>query len=411
MNNIHKYTTKSGLEITYVYKENFKTSYCGIGTKFGGSNLNFYIDDNKISLRPGSAHFIEHQKFKLENNMDAMKLFNEMFVVNNAYTQPDKTIYFIKTTADIIEPLKLLINMFFNIHFTKDTIEFERSIIKSEKSMTIDNVGYRILSKIQNLSYPNDDFSKDLLGEFTDIDTINYEDLCIINDAFYTPNNSKLCIISSINPEIIFNIIEEELSNIKFKNYNVVKMPIVSSNNSLLPQVIKENVYQNELYLTIRLDEINSKDSISCDKLLMILDSLFNVTSDFYKYLLGKKLFINDIDYEVHTFNDSSYILINAPSKKPKKLAGKIIEKIKQLCVEDLDNKIINLNIKRLISEEYLDEDNPSKLGDKILSLALEDIDYYQMHDKILNLNIDEIKEYIKYFNNSKITYLIVKPK
>ena len=410
MNNMFKYKTSQGLKVIYVYKKNFKTSYCGIGTKFGGANLKFKYNNIDHTLKEGTAHFIEHQLFKLADGSDAVKEFSNLFTTNNAYTQADKTIYFIKTTSDIYEPLKLLIKMYFTSNFNELNVEKEKSIIKSEMDMYNDNPGYRILSKIQGLSFPNDDFSKPIIGTLDSIYSINCEDLKLAHEAFYTPKNSVLCIIGNEEPNDIFNEIEKYLLELNLKNNDVYKYPIINSQNVDTHTEVIEDVYQSEIYMSFRLDNINSKDPISCDKLLILFDSLFNVASPFYQYLYKNDLFVSDIDFEVHTFIDASYILLHAPTDTANELINEIKNKIRNISSLDIDEKITSINIRHLISESILEEDNIQRLGDKILSLELEDIEYELLKDKISNLDIKDILNYIDDIKSSKITHLIVKP-
>lgn len=411
MSNIYKYITRQGLKVIYVYKSNFKSSYCGIGTKFGGANLKFKYANIDYILKAGTAHFIEHQLFKMADGSDAVNRFSNLFTTNNAYTQADKTIYFIKTTADIYKPLELLLNMYFTSNFTNDNIEKEKLIIKSEMNMYNDNPGYRILSKIQELTFPNDDFSKSIIGTEQSINNIDASDLKLAHEVFYTPSNSVLCIIGNEEPKLIIDYVESCLSNLNTHNVEMNKYSIFNSKNVSIGKTIYEDIYQTEVYISLRLDNINSKDPISCDKLLIFFDSLFNITSPFYQYLYKKNLFISDIDFEVHTFIDGSYVLIHAATDKPEILIKEIKNKIKKINSSDINRTITSLNIKHLISDSILEEDDIQKLGDKILSLELEDIEYECLKDKISSLNINDIISYIDDVMNCKITYLIVKPK
>lgn len=411
MNNIYKYKTSQGLNVIYVYKKNFKTSYCGIGTKYGGANLNFTNDNIIYKSKEGTAHFIEHQLFKMADGSDAVKKFSKLYTTNNAYTQTDKTIYYFKTTADIYAPLKLLLNMYFEANFDSKYIENEKSIIISEMEMYNDNPGFRIINEILNLTYPNDDFSKPVIGNYESINQIKVDDLKLIHRMFYTPKNSVLCIVGSEDYNKIFKAVEDYLSQIKLSFNNPIKHEIITSKVVKEGLEIIEDVYQREIYISLRFDNITSKDPISCDKILIILDSLFNVSSSFYKYLEEKDLFIADIDFEVHTFLDSSYALIHAPSNNPFLLIEEIINKIRNFNVNDIDKRITDINIKHLIADSILEMDDVQRLGDKILSLELEDINYRDLKNQIANLKIEDLLEYLNDIKNSLITYLIVNPK
>ena len=96
MINYSKYTTKNGLKVTYVYKPDFTKCYAGIGVKYGGCNISYTADGVEYYDKPGLAHFLEHCLFHMPYG-DAYNEFNKLNAHANAYTSPDKTLYFFNT--------------------------------------------------------------------------------------------------------------------------------------------------------------------------------------------------------------------------------------------------------------------------------------------------------------------------
>ena len=201
------------------------------------------------------------------------------------------------------------------------------------------------------------------------------------------------------------------MDNAIVSNNNIEYEKTITSSDVLKPAIIYENVMQDEVNILLRIDEVTNLDAISCEKLLGVLEAVLSVSSKFYMELEKKHLFDNDLDFQVVTYKDSSYITISAPSKKPKKLALEIINKLKNLMSDDIDEELVDLYFKHLKSKSILALDSVEGIGENVLSLALENIDYNKGIDDILNLNYDSIKSSIKAINNSKMTYLIVKTK
>ena len=201
------------------------------------------------------------------------------------------------------------------------------------------------------------------------------------------------------------------MDNAIVSNNNIEYEKTITSSDVLKPAIIYENVMQDEVNILLRIDEVTNLDAISCEKLLGVLEAVLSVSSKFYMELEKKHLFDNDLDFQVVTYKDSSYITISAPSKKPKKLALEIINKLKNLMSDDIDEELVDLYFKHLKSKSILALDSVEGIGENVLSLALENIDYNKGIDDILNLNYDSIKSSIKAINNAKMTYLIVKTK
>jgi len=348
----------------------------------------------------------------MPDGTDAFTIFNTQYATANAYTAPDKTLYYFTKNDDIYDSLKLLLEMYFTPTFTTLGIEKEKSIIISEINMYKDNPSYRMNIKGVNQLYPNDDYSYPIIGDEESVSNITKEDLYDAYDAFYTPNNSVLCIVGYYDENELFRFIDKVLEGLTIRNtITAEKLKTVTSRLPKKSISIEEAVSQTEAMILLRNDKINNLDPISCEKVLGILEAILNVSSRYYQELYNKKYFENDIDYQVVTFNESSYIMISAPTKKPKAFINSIINKIMSLSKEDIDSILVDVYLKYLKSSSILKLDSIEALGDTLLSLALEDIDYFKALEDIINLSYNDLLEIIDDIRNSSFTSLIFKPK
>ena len=224
MNNYFKHTSINGMEIILIKKEGYVKSYAGIGTKFGASNLTYEENGKIFKLKPGIAHFLEHKLFAQKEGFDAFSKFTKMNASSNAYTTNDKTVYYFQTNDDLKNPLSLLLNMYYNPYFTDSNVESEKDIINSELKMNMDDVGYLYSNKILEEVYPDDDYSKLILGTEEDIKSITKEDLYQAYNAFYTPKNTVLCVVSDIEPNELFRFVDNELKKYQYSDSNAIKL-------------------------------------------------------------------------------------------------------------------------------------------------------------------------------------------
>lgn len=410
MDKYYLHTTKEGLKIILVSKKGFVKTYCGIGCKYGSANSSF-IKDGKMNKSPyGIAHFIEHQLFAMPNGTDAFSTFNMQKASANAYTSTDKTIYFFTKNNDTFSSLELLIQMYFTPYFVPENVEKEKNIIISEINMYKDNIGYVLSQKGIGHIYPKDDYSYPIIGDEESVLETTVDDLKLAYESFYTPQNSVLCLVGDFDPAKTFEFVDEIMCGLDIPaSQTATKMPTIQSKDCLTPITIHEKISQEEVMIFLRMDDITNKDAISCEKILGVLESLFSIASSFYQEMEEKRLFYNDLDYQVITYAESSYVIISAPSKKQKLLAKTIIDKLNELTVADLNQKQIELYLKHLKAKSILEQDSVESLGEHVLSYALEDINYFDSISQLLNLSVEVLEEIVSSIKNSKKTYLISK--
>ena len=409
--NYFKHTAINGMEVILIKKEGYVKSYAGIGTKFGANNLTYEEDGNIFKLKPGIAHFLEHKLFAQKEGFDAFLKFSKMNASSNAYTTNDKTVYYFQTNDELKKPLSLLLNMYYNPYFTDSNVESEKDIIKSELKMNLDDVGFLYSNKIIEDVYPNDDYSKLILGNEEDINSITKEDLYHAYNAFYTPKNSVLCVVSDIEPKSLFDFVDNELKKYQYSHSNAKKLSTIESINPVsdITYFTNEKITQTEISIVLRLDDVTNKDPISCELLLGVFESLLNVSDKLYQKLDNEQLLSNDIDFNVNTASDTSYIMLSFTTESPLKVDEIVRNSIGNLKFSDLKEDLLEIYLKRLKAKYILEEDSVEPLGDKALGLSLEDIDYIKMNDELINLNVSDINRYINSIKNSKICSIISK--
>ena len=409
MNNFYYHQCINGMKAYLIKKEGYQKSYVGIGTKFGGNNLKYEEDGKTYNLKPGIAHFLEHKLFSQKDGTDAFNTFTKLNASANAYTANDKTIYYFSTNDDLKKPLSLLLNMYYNPYFTDSNVESEKDIIISELNMNLDDIGFLYTNKIINELYPNDDYSKLILGEEKNIKSITKEDLYQAYNAFYQPSNSILYIVSDIDPNLLFNFIDEELKKYKIIKSDIKKIKNINSIKPLneLTYFKDERISQTEISINLRLDDVTNNDPISCELLLGVFEVLFNVSAKLYKKLDKKKLLLNDIDFNVNTSKESSYVILSFTTNEPLKIDEIVRKEIKNLNYKKLKKDLIEIYLRHLKAKAIIEEDKIASLGDKALSLALEDIDYFKMNDLLINLKNEDLAKYIDSIKKSSIISII----
>ena len=399
MINHYKYITNNGLKVTYVEKKDFNKCYAGIGVKYGGCNLSYENDGITYNDNPGLAHFLEHKLFHMPYG-DAYNEFTKLNAFANAYTSPDKTIYFFNTNEDLYKPLKVLLDMYFTPYFTEEGVEKEKPIIISEIKMTEDSPLAKMDSKLFKSLYPNDSISVEVAGTIDGVNNITKEDLERVYNHFYTNENSELVIVGNVDKDELFNFIEEVTKDYKNVSSNAIKHPLVMSNDVLEDFNMELNVEQINASIGIRFN-MNCNTSLFCDYIIGILDCLFSPMSSFYNELYSMKAFYADIDYYVVTYEGVGYAVVTTTTKNPELFLKLVKDKLDNLTTEDLDKDILEIFLRHVKSKNILKLDTTSRLGDEILSLYLENIDFFKELEELNNVNVNIFNDFVEYFNKS----------
>lgn len=203
---------KSGLKVFVMPKENYKSAYAVIGTKYGSIDTCFKRSDKKDFIRvpEGIAHFLEHKLFESEE-LDAFTRYAETGASANAYTSFDKTCYLFQCTDRFEDSLRILLDFVTHPYFTKETVEKEQGIIGQEITMYYDVPGWMSTFNLLKCLYKNHPVRIDIAGTVESIAQITDKLLYDCYDTFYNLNNMAFAVVGNVQPEQVLKICDEVL--------------------------------------------------------------------------------------------------------------------------------------------------------------------------------------------------------
>lgn len=370
----------NGLKI-YLVNDNTKHStYINLIVNFGGINNNIYIDNKKINIKNGTAHFLEHLVLECSKYGDLMTIFGNKGISSNGMTSLDRTQFYIDTVnKNINDDLKLLIDGIHNPIINKENINQIKGPIVAEKKRSLDK-------KYNNLYYlsiqtilDNNKF-KSILGDIKDINSINEIDLKNAFDAFYRPENEIIVIGGRFNKKDIINSIEEIYNNIDFNNRNIKK--VIYKNRKVIPKlsIIKDdiNIEKSIISFKISIDNISSLNKILLDNYCYyFLRNNFGITSKLNQSLKNNNIIIGNISFNTSILDNSYIIRIEAFTRD--------VDKFNYIIVDYLTNK------KYIFDEELFNLYKKNSI-----------IDYITRSDNIYN-TIDPLIENVVSFNYEKL--------
>lgn len=398
----------NGLEV-YLYKtDKTKNFYITISVKYGARITKYKVSNRVVDVIPGSAHFLEHKVMALSENKEISKRINDLGSLANAWTSYYGTNYNIFGSINLIENLKLLLDIFYNTNINEKSVNEEKGIIGEEIDMYKDQIDSLMYSKLFDNLF-NKSYSKNtVVGEREDIANITAKSLNEIYNDYYVPNNTFIIVTGNFDIDEVMNTIKDYMKNIKVKPKE-------------LPKRIKERDKEivNVPYEEIKKDMENTRvkyavkmkknifgikdDNILKDYLGLILSNNFSATSELFERYKDNDIVIG-MSYGVNIIDDYLIININALTNDGNRFIDNIKEDIKKL---KLNEEEFERKKKKYLKSYILDFDNIEDV-EYLLSLSLmidNKIDYNE-YDKLIALNYKEASRIMKLINFDNVSII-----
>lgn len=404
------YTEKldNGLEV-YLYKtDKTKNFYITISVKYGARITKYKVSNRVVDVIPGSAHFLEHKVMALSENKAISKRINDLGSLANAWTSYYGTNYNIFGSINLIENLKLLLDIFYNTNINEKSVNEEKGIIGEEIDMYKDQIDSLMYSKLFDNLF-NKSYSKNtVVGEREDIANITAKSLNEIYNDYYVPNNTFIIVTGNFDIDEVMNTIKDYMKNIKVKPKELPKR--IKERDKEIVNVpyeeIKKNMENTRVKYAIKMKKNIfgiKDDNILKDYLGLILSNNFSATSELFEKYKDNDIVIG-MSYGVNIIDDYLIININALTNDGNRFIDNIKEDIKKL---KLNEEEFERKKKKYLKSYILDFDNIEDV-EYLLSLSLmidNKIDYNE-YDKLIALNYKEASRIMKLINFDNVSII-----
>lgn len=226
---------KSGLDIIFYEQDTDAFSvYLNVdaGSVNGQGINNFW--------QYGTAHFLEHLLFDSENQNTS--LFANTGAMANAYTDYDKTVYFVSGYGQLEKNLNIMLQTIMNHNFASVDLEKNSAIISSEIMMYKEDITTKLDCLFFRALFDLHPAQVDIAGTDESIRKITIDSILLFYHTFYIADKISIVIMGKYTKEKILEIINEYFAQ-----------SIVQPNNNLLKH---PRYYESELkQLTEKSDE------------------------------------------------------------------------------------------------------------------------------------------------------------
>ena len=197
---IYVYKTKCGLPIYMWVNEKVSSMYAALSVKYGSVHTKFKIGKKVYEVPDGLAHFLEHIKFNIDEDTTAHDKFYSLGGDANAFTTFDYTSYIVFATSNKKENMEQLLDFVYNPYFTKKSVAKEKGIIVEEANMGLDDAYSIVFFHTLANTLQKSKYRYTITGTPDDVNSISLDDVKLVYDAFYHPNNMFLTITGNFNP-------------------------------------------------------------------------------------------------------------------------------------------------------------------------------------------------------------------
>ena len=328
---------ENGLNIMIIPKHNTTKKYVMWSTHYGSIDNKFIIpgEEKETSVPDGVAHFLEHKMFEQESGKNSLDTLTELGVNANAYTTTNHTSYLFECTDNFYPALDELMDYLQHPYFTDENVEKEKGIIAQEINMYNDYPEWEVYMNAMRAMYHVHPVNIDIAGTVESINKIDKEVLYTCYNTFYHPSNMVMCFAGDFKPE---NLIEEVKKRLlpKEKKGEIKRIFEKEPENIVKKEETKKMEVSTPLF-AIGIKE-NIKENLKEEELIkkhiaveIILNLVIGKSSKTYKNLYEKGLLMNEPGLEYEFDSNYAFVLISGKSKEPKEILNSILEEIKEL--------------------------------------------------------------------------------
>lgn len=410
---IYEYTTKNGLKVYMWVNEKVNGCFASLSVKYGSIHTKFKVGKKVYTVPNGLAHFLEHIKFNMKEDVTAHDEFIKIGGDSNAFTTFKYTSYIVFATQNKIENLNLLLDFVYNPYFTKKMISKEKGIIVEEANMSNDDPYSKIFYDNLKNVLQKSNYRNLITGEVEDIKEISLDDVEIVYDTFYHPKNMFLTITGNFNPYEMAKTVEDNLAKKEFREFQEVDIISESEPKKVTKDYMEENVgitYPRIKYsLKIPVNKFKNVETIDlkllCD---LILNINFGSTSEFRSDLILKGL-VTSMGYSLDIYEEYLVITITANTNYQDEVIKLIREKFDNL---EVDEKDIVRKRNAAIATLILDYEDIEQVNMKIQDDIINEGEIItDLKIRVASINQEKLESVINYINNDNVAISVFKSK
>ena len=156
--------------------------------------------------RSGFAHLFEHIMFKATKNMKSEmmdRLTEDVGGFNNAFTNPDVTVYFEVVPSNYLQTLLWAeAERLSGLTVDEPNFKSERSVVQEEFRQGVLAPPYGMLEYlIEQQSFITHPYKRSTIGSIEDLEAASLQDVRAFHSTYYRPDNATLVVVGDFDPK------------------------------------------------------------------------------------------------------------------------------------------------------------------------------------------------------------------
>lgn len=318
----------TGLRVMFVPLKEAQTATISITVKAGAE-----YETKDIS---GMSHFLEHMFFKGTKKYPHYKkisvLLDSLGASNNAYTDYERTKYYIKSDSRHLETtIDVISEIYLNSLFKKEEIEKERGVVLEEVDRREDNHFLKSYDVFKEMIHGNQPAGWRVIGSKENIKNFSRKDFLDYQKKNYTADKTLIVVAGKFNRNKILNILKKKFSGINTRiGDSKIKTQILEQKK---PKVVVTNKKTEQVNLILGGRGVNrfDKNRYAADLLEVILGG--NMSSRLFVEVREELGLAYSIGFDANFYTDHGYFMAYAGAnpKNVEKLVKAIKKEFKKI--------------------------------------------------------------------------------
>ena len=304
--------------------------------KYGSHNKSFYSDDNLYKCEDGIAHLLEHVIIENSPYGNIGKYFSDNYYSYNGITSSEYTKYYIFGYENFYDNLKILVDSVNNSAFTSEGIEKCKGAVIEEIGEKHNKRTFKFFKTVRESLF-NEDVAIDGLGTVESVKDFSYDDLKLIYDTFYQPDNEVISVYGNFDEKKVLEVINDcfKSYNRTYKKHKIKEfVDTLDVKNRYVEYVKPNDMSVVSINTKYDISRFNKKELARLENYLRwYLDYNFNSESEF-----GTRIFKEGISpYQVYTSNSTQpyddafgILTFKVPTNECEKFVSMVFEQLEK---------------------------------------------------------------------------------
>jgi predicted Zn-dependent peptidase len=346
---------------------------------------------NERPGRTGFAHLFEHMMFEGSKNVGKGEHY--LLVMNNGgnmngTTNNDRTTYYESLPKNQLDlGLFLESDRMRSLNVTQANLDNQRHAVQEERRLSIDNQPYgKAYLDIDNLAYDNFAYKHSVIGEMSDLDAADLQDVKDFFRVYYAPNNAVLTLVGDLDPA-------ETMEKVKKYFADIPSQPAPPSVDLSEPlhygersEIIMDPLARAPmLVMAYHIPQGNAPDFYALEVLEHVLGS--GQSSRLYQHLVKEKQFATEVQVQADKRRGPGLLYVTVflrPGVKPEDAEKVVRDDIAAVQKDGITAQ--ELEKSRL---QFLRENIQSRQSDLYTSIKIGDYAVNFDDPKLINTVVD----------------------